>query len=670
MPHLSGMRNLRLWWEAGGGRGPTPTSSGALAVAGLGDAIDRRVKTYSQGMRQRLGLARVLLGRPELLLLDEPTNGLDPREMRAVRQLVRRLSEPGSTVLFSSHLLSEIEQVCSHVVVMDKGQLVTTGTVEELLGTAGSAYFEVDDVEPPAGCSRRSRRCSGSTTRRRASRRRSTAVRAPRSSPRSSPPGVAVETVTARHQLEDAFLGLVEGIVMLTARRASRTELVKSSAGPARASRTGSSCSSRSSWRSRSSSTRPTRRRGASALPRVADRAVPPGFALRVTSAFLLVVVVALFAGDAVAGEASWGNLRYLLMRPGRPRPPGLREVRRRGVLRVARGRARRADRARRRARSCFGAEPIEFPFTLFIDGQSTGDILVPPRASPPCYVSWCLTGVVAFSFMVSCMTDAPFGAIFAGVGLYFTSLILDEITSLGNIRYGLPTHYFDAWVDLVTQRGVARRSLARRAAAARLHARLRPRGPVVVPAQGHPELTWPTGRPSPRSAPPPARLVLAVATFGATRSANRAAPRQPSARARPGSGRCSCRRRLEDPAEKIMWGDQHWTRLPGGRASVEVGDGSRLPADVIAERRVRAWRSSTGGGPYRAPVSPSRCNPSCCSIRNCSSTPISTSSGRRVATSTSHPATAASGRARSAPVTNATSVSGRRSPRRSLAAR
>jgi ABC-2 type transport system ATP-binding protein len=209
VPHLSGIRNLRLWWEAGGAPWSAADLETALAVAGLGDAIQRRVKTYSQGMRQRLGLARVLLGRPEVLLLDEPTNGLDPQEMRAVRELLRRLSDRGTTVLLSSHLLSEVEQICSHVVVMDKGQLVTAGTVRDLLATSTTAYLEVGDVE--------------------------TARRVLRTIPGVGPvtdespgltvdldgasradlvhalvtAGVAVETVTARHQLEDAFLGLV-----------------------------------------------------------------------------------------------------------------------------------------------------------------------------------------------------------------------------------------------------------------------------------------------------------------------------------------------------------------------------------------------------------------------------------------------------------------------------
>ena len=135
VPHLSGTRNLRLWWEAGGGRWADADVDTALAIADLGTAVDRKVKTYSQGMRQRLGLARVLLGKPEILVLDEPTNGLDPGEMREVRQLVRRVAEAGSTVLFSSHVLAEVEQICTHAVVMDKGKLVATGSVADLIGT-------------------------------------------------------------------------------------------------------------------------------------------------------------------------------------------------------------------------------------------------------------------------------------------------------------------------------------------------------------------------------------------------------------------------------------------------------------------------------------------------------------------------------------------------------
>jgi len=147
IPHLSGMRNLRLWWEAAGTRMGDADLDGALAIAGLGDAIHRKVKTYSQGMKQRLGFARLLLGRPELLVLDEPTNGLDPGEIREIRELIARLSSHGATVLLSSHHLSEVEQMCSHVLVMDHGRWVASGTVSEIIGSSGSVYIEVDDRE-------------------------------------------------------------------------------------------------------------------------------------------------------------------------------------------------------------------------------------------------------------------------------------------------------------------------------------------------------------------------------------------------------------------------------------------------------------------------------------------------------------------------------------------
>ena len=175
-----------------------------------------------------------------------------------------------------------------------------------------------------------------------------------------------------------------------------------------------------------------------------------PGFALRITSALILVIVVALFGGDAIAGEASWGNLRYLLMRPVK-----------RGRLVVAKFLVAVfcawvavlvvVLTALVMGSIVFGTDPISGPLSFVTGAQSRADILAHLGVATV-YVAWGLTGVVAFSFMVSCMTDAPFGAIFAGVGLYFTSLILDQITSLGSIRYGLPTHYFDSWFDLVSR--------------------------------------------------------------------------------------------------------------------------------------------------------------------------------------------------------------------------
>jgi ABC-2 type transport system ATP-binding protein len=211
VPHLSGMRNLRLWWEAGGARWADADVEQALAIADLGAAIDRKVKTYSQGMRQRLGLARVLLGKPEILVLDEPTNGLDPGEMREVRQLVRRVAEAGSTVLFSSHVLAEVEQICTHAVVMDKGRLVAAGSVADLIGSSGTVYLEVDDVAAAR------RLLEGMPSVQRVDDEVPGLAVAIDGGQRSElvaalvGAGIAVETVTARRRLEDAFLGLVEG---------------------------------------------------------------------------------------------------------------------------------------------------------------------------------------------------------------------------------------------------------------------------------------------------------------------------------------------------------------------------------------------------------------------------------------------------------------------------
>lgn len=210
VPHLSGMKNLELWWRAGGGRRDDADFEQALAIADLGDAIRRRVKTYSQGMRQRLGLARVLLNRPDVLVLDEPTNGLDPAEMREVRLLVHRLADAGATVLFSSHILAEVEQICTHAVVMDRGHLVAAGAVRDLIGSSGAVYLEVDDpiaarraLEHVDGVRTITDEPPGMTVELDGTSR-ATLVAALVSA------GVGVETVTARRRLEDAFLGLVE----------------------------------------------------------------------------------------------------------------------------------------------------------------------------------------------------------------------------------------------------------------------------------------------------------------------------------------------------------------------------------------------------------------------------------------------------------------------------
>ncbi|MFF9640144.1 alpha/beta fold hydrolase [Kitasatospora aureofaciens] len=134
LPHLTGRANLRLYWQATGRPEADARFDEALAIAGLGEALDRAVRTYSQGMRQRLAIAQAMLGMPDLLILDEPTNGLDPPQIREMREVMIRYAAGGRTVIVSSHLLAEVEQSCTDLVVMDRGQLVTAGPVGEIVG--------------------------------------------------------------------------------------------------------------------------------------------------------------------------------------------------------------------------------------------------------------------------------------------------------------------------------------------------------------------------------------------------------------------------------------------------------------------------------------------------------------------------------------------------------
>jgi ABC-2 type transport system ATP-binding protein len=122
-----------------------------LERVGLAERAQDRAGTYSLGMKQRLGIARALLGRPRLLLLDEPTNGLDPRGMREMRDLIRSLAlHDAITVLISSHLLAEVQAICNRVGIISNGTLRGEGVVEELLGAKQTAIVEVGTAEPDA----------------------------------------------------------------------------------------------------------------------------------------------------------------------------------------------------------------------------------------------------------------------------------------------------------------------------------------------------------------------------------------------------------------------------------------------------------------------------------------------------------------------------------------
>jgi len=132
LPHLSGRENLSLYWRSIGRDGEQFLDE-VVAITKLGTALDKKVRSYSQGMRQRLAIAQAMLGMPNLLVLDEPTNGLDPQQIAEMRDVLKNYAATGRTVIISSHLLAEVQQTCSHVVLMHRGQLVAFGPMKKIL---------------------------------------------------------------------------------------------------------------------------------------------------------------------------------------------------------------------------------------------------------------------------------------------------------------------------------------------------------------------------------------------------------------------------------------------------------------------------------------------------------------------------------------------------------
>ena len=148
-PNLSGRRNLLLLARSIGA--PDSRVDAAVETVGLSGREGDRYKAYSLGMKQRLAIAATLLKQPTLLILDEPTNGLDPAGIREVRETIRTLGESGTTVLLSSHILAEVQQVCSSVTIIGQGRVLASGAVEGLLGAADRFRVRSTDTAAAAG---------------------------------------------------------------------------------------------------------------------------------------------------------------------------------------------------------------------------------------------------------------------------------------------------------------------------------------------------------------------------------------------------------------------------------------------------------------------------------------------------------------------------------------
>ena len=211
LPHLTGRENLHAFWAATGKPEEAAGYDEALAIADLGVALDKPVRSYSHGMQQRLGIAQAMLGLPELLLLDEPANGLDPPQIRAMRGVLARYAASGRTVVVSSHLLSEVEQTCSHVVVMHRGQVVLEGAMADLVEGSETTVVTVDGGDPAAAAAALARldgvtdasvddegrvRIEGTVSR-------------PRLVEELVAHGVPVSSVDGRRHLEEVFMSLV-----------------------------------------------------------------------------------------------------------------------------------------------------------------------------------------------------------------------------------------------------------------------------------------------------------------------------------------------------------------------------------------------------------------------------------------------------------------------------
>ncbi len=144
-PYMTAIQNLKLVCKIK--EVPEEKIKDKLELVGLWERKDSKFRTYSLGMKQRLAIASALLNDPEILILDEPTNGLDPQGIHQIREIIKKIASEGTTILLASHLLDEVEKVCSHVVILRKGKKLYSGSVDGMLASFGFFELKTDNKE-------------------------------------------------------------------------------------------------------------------------------------------------------------------------------------------------------------------------------------------------------------------------------------------------------------------------------------------------------------------------------------------------------------------------------------------------------------------------------------------------------------------------------------------
>src|SRR6516225_3907401 len=211
LPHLSGRDNLDLYWRATGRPAAGRHLDEVLALAGLGAAIDRPVRGYSRGMCQRLAIAQAMLGLPDLLVLDEPMNGLDPPQIREMRDALLRYAAAGRAVILSSHLLAEVEQTCSHVVVMNRGRRIAGGPVADIIGDGAALLVGTSEADRAVSVLRGLSGIDSVHARADGVSVQQNGVPAAAVVAALVGAGIPVDRVGPSRRLEDAFLALIDG---------------------------------------------------------------------------------------------------------------------------------------------------------------------------------------------------------------------------------------------------------------------------------------------------------------------------------------------------------------------------------------------------------------------------------------------------------------------------